>query len=396
MSDDQCPATIYDQGTQMSCALLSGHAGVHVDGRYGWGSSDTTVHLLPNMCRATTNTGLESVTCQKLGGHAGAHVGGGLTWSNVQPLQERGPEQVPEPCGSQWRKFPSGHLVCTREKGHDESHSDGQSAWPQAQKNYQSTNLAGASYEDLIRDLFERIENLEQTSAGGAAVDDMFAPMNRAVVGLQKSAADHQRRLLGLERAQVYGPEPHNFSALQASMTNHTNRALADLGSGLISRLEEVAERITLSLRTDLAAALDRLDPPKPPSCGDPDQAGLYTCELADGHDGRHVNGISTWPNWCGAEHPSLEVACVLVKGHTTGLHQAAPDTRYGRARWADDGAQTERASGPPAAVRCQTQFREGPCLGYAGHDGDCSAVPGEEQLEDPTEDDYPEQNFHS
>lgn len=50
--------------------------------------------------------------------------------------------------------------------------------------------------------------------------------------------------------------------------------------------------------------------------------------------------------------------------------------------------AQTERASGSPAAVRCPTQYREGQCLGYAGHDGECSAVPdtGNSQLEDPSE----------
>lgn len=50
---------------------------------------------------------------------------------------------------------------------------------------------------------------------------------------------------------------------------------------------------------------------------------------------------------------------------------------------------QTELASGSPAAVRCPVRFREGQCLGYAGHDGECAAVPGtaaDYQLEDPGE----------
>lgn len=351
--------------------------------------------------------------CELPAGHTNDHYNGYWAWANVQPLQERGPE--PAYCGV---THPAGHGLgtCNLDHGHDGNHSSGLATWPQARSNYQSTGLAGASYEDLIRDLFERIENLEQTSAGGAATDDMFAAQERRIFQLEE-------RIRGLERAQVYGPEPHNFSALQASMTNHTNRALTDLGSGLTSRLEEVAERITHSLRTDLAVVLDRLDPPKPPSCGAPDQAGLYTCELADGHDGRHVNGISTWPNRCGAEHPSLGVACVLAKGHTTEHRSEEGSVGFGRARWADDGAQTERASGPPAAVRCPTRFREGQCPGYAGHDGDCAAVPDPAEFPecgmDPTNmssagapcalsqghdgscvsgppDDYPEQNFHS
>lgn len=327
MTNDQCgEASSLRDGTMRACELPAGHTNDHYNGYWAW------------------------------------------AWANVQPLQERGPE--PAYCGV---THPAGHGLgtCNLDHGHDGNHSSGLAAWPQARSNYRSDQLTGATIDDLILDLFRRVEQLEQTSAGGAATDDMFATQERRI-------SQSEKRIQGLERAQVYGPEPHNFSALQASMTNHTNRALTELGSGLISRLEEVAERIMLSLRTDLAAALDRLDPPKPPSCGAPDQAGLYTCELVDGHDGRHVNGISTWPNQCGAEHPSLDVACVLVKGHTTGLHRAAPDTRYGRARWADDGAQTQFRERTPAAVRCPTQFREGQCLGYAGHEGECSALPDE------------------
>jgi hypothetical protein len=44
-----------------------------------------------------------------------------------------------------------------------------------------SSALKGAHIDDLIKDLFLRVERLEQTSAGGAAVDDMFAEQSRRI-----------------------------------------------------------------------------------------------------------------------------------------------------------------------------------------------------------------------
>lgn len=344
--------------------------------------------------------------CRLTAGHGGGHSDGSLTWllglePTVTPLQERGPE----PCGSTWRTFPSGHLVCTREKGHDESHSDGRSSWPQAQENYGYTNLAGASYEDLIRDLFRRVEQLEQLAQPTASC---------ASEELRQGLGEVEKRMTRLEQAQVYGPGPHDLSALQASIANHVNQALTDLGSGLDSRFTFLTEalraggrdaerrhRETEGLLNRVAAQiLGELKPVPSVFCGAPDNTGTLRCEKGPDHGGRHQSRNTSWPNPCEQPHPTLDVTCCMVKGHTT-EHLAAYDTRYGRVRWVDgqgqyqdlgtvkdDGAQNERASASPAAVRCPAQFREGQCLGYAGHEGECSALPDprEPQLENPEE----------
>lgn len=282
MSDDQCTATIYDQGTQMSCALLPGHVGVHVDGRYGWGPSDTTVHVLPtrgaeNPCGATLHNGTSSLyVCQREPGHSGDHQDRNFQWNPmVRPLPEKSRE-------AQWED---------------------------------RIRSAGGNRDELILQLFERVEQLEQTSAGGAAVDDMFATMNRARQRLAQGLGEVEKRMTRLEQAQVYGPGPHDLSALQASIKNHINRALADLGAGLGIRLNAMQDVLT----RQQAAVLAQLIPEPEPVT--------------------HVE-------------PGLDYT-------------------------------TERASGSPAAVRCSTRFREGQCLGYAGHDGECSAIQGGEQLED-------------
>lgn len=284
--------------------------------------------------------------------------------------------------------------------GHGGDHQNGQHIWHQAPGNYRSTNLAGASHDDLILDLFRRVEQLEQLARPTASCAS--EELRQGLDNLRKSAADHQRRLLGLEQAQVYGPGPHDLSALQASIANHVNQALTDLGSGFASLVTQQHRETEGSLNRVVAQILGELKPVPPVFCETPDNTGTLHCEKGPDHGGRHQSGNTSWPNPCGAAHPSLDVTCATVKGHTTD-HLAAYDTRYGRVRWADgedqyqnlgtveDGAQTERASGSPAAVRCPAQFREGQCLGYAGHEGECSALPDprEPQLENPEEFDH-------
>lgn len=386
--------------------------------------------------------------CRLTAGHGGGHSDGTLTWllgfePTVTPLQERGPEQPVQWCGD--GSAPVGG-PCSMTLGHEGDHQNGQHIWHQAQGNYRSTNLAGASHDDLIRDLFRRVEQLEQTSAGGAAVDDMFSGVSNALDNhakkitelrvqvrdleqlarptsscaseeLRQGLGEVEKRMTRLEQAQVYGPGPHDLSALQASITNHVNRALTEWGSGFASLLTEQHREMEGLLNRVVAQILGELKPVPPVFCEAPDNTGTLHCEKGPDHDGRHQSGNTSWPNPCKQPHPTLNVTCSTVKGHTT-------EHRSGPVRWVDgqeqyqdlgtvkdngaddlvghpeechgevcvksapDGAQTERASGSPAAVRCPAQFREGQCLGYAGHDGDCSAVPAprEPQLEDPEE----------
>lgn len=352
-----------------------------------------------DQCAATTQTGFGVVRCQLPTEHPEHHTNQQYRWYGGHPEQ-------PTP----WCGDGSGLVggPCVLDLGHAGDHQNG------APKNYGSTNLAGAKHDDLILDLFRRVEQLEQTSASGAATDDMFVDTNRAVQNLMKSVADHQRRLLGLEQAQVYGPSPQDLSVLQASIANHVNQALTDLGSGLDSRFTLLTEALRAGgrdverrhremeglLNRVVAQILGELKPVPPVFCEALDNTGTLYCEEGPDHDGRHQSGNTSWPNPCKQPHPTLGVTCCTVKGHTT-EHLAAYDTRYGRVRWVDgqeqyqdlgtvrdDGAQSERASGSPAAVRCPAQFREGQCLGYAGHEGECSALPDprEPQLEDPEE----------
>jgi len=139
------------------------------------------------------------------------------------------------------------------------------------------------------------------------------------------------------------------------------------------TRITAMLHRIVQTLEDGFARIIERLPAPPPPVCGAPSLAGnsmlTERCELPAGHEGRHREGISTWPN-----RPNQHFEPVAAVTH--------PE-------------YAERVSGSPAPVpassevaRCPTLFREGQCLGYAGHDGDCSALPdsGNPQLEDPSE----------
>lgn len=347
--------------------------------------------------------------CRLTAGHGGGHSDGSLTWllglePTVTPLQERGPEQPTQWCGDGGARVGG---PCSMTLGHEGSHQNGRHTWRHAQENYRSTNLAGAKHDDLIRDLFRRVEQLEQTSASGAATDDMFAAQARKHSHLAQTVGELSKRMTRLEQAQVYGPGPHDLSVLQASIANHVNQALTEFGSQLGILLDGMQGMLAQHISTNTAAVLARLEPaepvPLPVVCEAPDNTGTLHCEKGPGHGGRHQSGNTSWPNPCKQPHPTLGVTCCTVKGHTT-EHLAAYDTRYGRVRWVDgqeqyqdlgtvrdDGAQNERASASPAAVRCPAQFREGQCLGYAGHEGECSALPDprEPQLENQEEFDH-------
>lgn len=217
-----------------------------------------------DQCDATTNTGFDLLNCDLARGHDGPHQCAGYSWPNVQPFQ--------------------------------------------AKQNYSSAALAGAKFEDLFLDLFRRIEQLEQRSASA----EMLAEQARRIDELEK-------RLDTLSR-QTGQPSP---MSVRSTITNHVDRALADLGSGLVSRMAEQHAQISAKLDAMwqvLGAMAPVIDSPAEPAT--------------------HVE-------------PGLDY-------------------------------QTERVSGSPAAVRCPTRFREGQCMGYAGHEGECSSIPGDgSQMED-------------
>lgn len=381
-----------------------------------------------DQCTATTQTGFGVVRCQLPTGHPEHHTNQQYRWYGGYPNSTTSP--VPVCTDTIWVSDEIGTVACSLGQGHATDHVENTTGralhWPlvdrclapdpepvtdRATRHYSSNNLAGVSYEDLIRDLFRRVEQLEQLARPTASC---------ASEELRQGLGEVEKRMTRLEQAPVYGP--HDLSALQASITDHMNRALTEWGSGLASLLTEQHEQTADLFRSiwavlkTMAPVIDALKPDSlRATCGKPDLAGLYHCEEGHGHGGRHRNGTSSWPNPCGATHSPTGTTCIVVKGHTT-EHRSDLRAGSGRVGWTDlamtdigavteaenkeaaqalgldylppDGAQNERASASPAAVRCPAQFREGQCLGYAGHEGECSALPdpGEPQLEDPGE----------
>lgn len=432
---DMCRATTSTGFAVAMCSLQSGHDGQHDDGTYHWPNTAEE-----GRCESVGGwAGSPLARCVFAASHADDHSDGVRVWPNVQSLQERGPERPVQWCGN--GSAPVGG-PCSMTLGHEGDHQNGQHIWHQAQGNYRSTNLAGAKWDDLILDLFRRVEQLEQLARPTASC---------ASEELRQGLGEVEKRMTRLEQAQVYGPGPHDLSGLHASIANHINRALTEFGSQLGIILDGMRDVLSEHISTNTTAVLARLAPVEPVPlrvvCAAPDNTGTLHCEKGPDHGGRHQSGNTSWPNPCRQPHPTLDVTCSTVKGHTTD-HLAAYDPRYGRVRWVDDQeqyrdlgtvkddgaatqalcgaahpvesdrtcirpeghtaahksssrgsvrlvwndepapAQNERASGSPAAVRCPAQFREGQCLGYAGHDGECSAVPGSgsPQLEDPEE----------
>lgn len=279
--------------------------------------------MTDDQCRATTSTGFGVATCYLRAGHTGQHDDGQYHWPNVQSLRAKSREE-------QW----------TERLGD-----------------------AGGNRDELMLRLFERVEALEQGAANGAATDDRFASTNRAVEALMGSVDRLTRRVRDLEKAQVYNTRLRDLSALQASIENHINRALTKFGRETNTQFERLNGAICAvnddaqQQYTDMVAKLNSIWKVLAAMAPIMDTLG------SAGHEG--VTDLTGHPEEC---HGEVCVKCVKC------------------VKPVPDGAQTERASGSPAAVRCPERFREGQCLGYAGHDGDCSAVADGEQLEDPIE----------
>jgi hypothetical protein len=118
--------------------------------------------------------------------------------------------------------------------------------------------------------LTSRLDNLEQTSAGGAATDDMFAAQSRRIGQLE-------------ERLRVLSAA-HDTDADMEPSEEH---------------------RSVIQLLTEIR---DRLPEPAPPACGAPDAFDTHRCEQPAGHTDRHRDGVTTWPN-----HQAVAAACGLV-----------------------------------------------------------------------------------
>lgn len=262
-----------------------------------------------------------------------------------------------------------GMVGCWLAKGHVGDHIENDTGralcWPdvgptpdpqpvtdRSTRHYGSNDLAGVNRDDLTHNLFKRVEQLEQSSADAAATDDMFLTLNRTVDHLESYLGEVERRMTVLEGLVSGTDLNRQFERL--------NGAICTVNGEAQERYVDVSAKLDSIWRVlaVMAPIIDSLKPaPLKVICGAPDLNGHYVCERDPGHDGRHGGSIYSWSA------------------------TPAPDP-------------AERASGSP--VQCPTQFREGQCLGWAGHDGECSAVTGSgnPQLEDP--DDYPEQNFHS
>lgn len=236
--------------------------------------------------------------------------------------------------------------------------------------------LTGRRHDDLFYELFSRLAALEQGRyADGPATDDLFSAHARDLRALDE-------RMTRLEEAfrPALPRRDRDLSALRAALYELTEVVIART-----SETNRLLERIA-----------DSVAPIVEPMCGEPDHISQLMCELVAGHEGRHAAGISSWPVRCAEPHPDgSDRTCALPRGHR---HDHSDSSALGHRWWHNDaepvthvepGADyAERASGSPAPVRCVTQFREGQCLGYAGHDGECSAVPdsGSPTPEEPSE----------
>jgi hypothetical protein len=444
MSDDRCgEASTLGDGTPASCTLPITHTGNHHDNglMWNWPPADD------RCAEVGGHPGEPLKQCLKRSGHITAHDNGSALWDIVPPDQCTANTRTKH--GTAWCQLATGHpehhtnqayrwydarcpavtfvnsdtgmVSCSLREGHSGDHIENDTGralhWPvkpgvpdpepvtdRATHHYSSNDLAGANRDDLLRDLFKRVEQLEQSSAGGAATDDMFAATNRAIERLASGLGEVERRMTALEGLMsgtdlnrqferlngaictVNGEAQERYEgadararSLQSALMDHTNRSLAQFGRELEGLLNRVVAQI-----------LGELKPPLKVICGEPALHGPDVCELDPGHDGRHYCGTLTWPREaCGATHPvESGRTCVRPAGHTA-AHKSSSREDV-RLVWNDEPVperQEERASGSPAPARCPSQFREGQCLGYAGHDGECSALPGSNgQLEDPAE----------
>lgn len=329
-----------------------------------------------DQCPATTQTGFGVVRCQMPPGHPEHHTNQSYRWYGGYPDSHTPP--VPACTDTIWVSDEIGTVTCSRGQGHRGDHAESTTGrelrWPlvgpvpvpetvtnEPTRHYGSNDLAGVNRDDLIHNLFKRVEQLEQSSADGAATDDMFKTASRAVERLASGLDEIERRMTALERRA----SPTRADQLMNTQFERLNGAICQVNGDAQQRNQAMVDRLK-AMWDVLAAMAPIIDSLKPALlkviCGAPDGSGEIVCGRDQGHDGRHMANGFSWPA------------------------KPVPD-------------QAEHASGSP--VQCPTQFREGQCLGYAGHDGECSAVDGSgnpqmEGHEEFSGDDYPEQNFHS
>jgi hypothetical protein len=333
-----------------------------------------------DQCPATTQTGFGVVRCQMPPGHPEHHTNQSYRWYGGYPESTTPP--VPT-CGAlTWVSDEFGAVLCSRQQGHGGDHAESTTGrelrWPLADpipgpepvtneptRHYGSNDLAGVSRDDLIHNLFKRVEQLEQSSADGAATDEMFLTTNRTMDHLASGLGEIERRMTALERLVSGTDLNRQFERL--------NGAICTVNGEAQERHQEICAglKFILDVLATMAPVIDSLKPaPLKVICGAEELHGMdhCPCKLDAGHDGHHYCGTVAWPN-----HQAPDMT-----GH--------PEECHGEVCVKPSPAQAERASGSP--VQCPTQFREGQCLGWAGHHGECSAVKGSgnPQMEDPAE----------
>jgi hypothetical protein len=399
-ADDQCAEVGGRPGEPLTqCAKMAGHVTAHDNGAVMWPVSQGAGQ--DDQCTATTQTGFGVVRCVGEAGHVGRHMDrSAYIWHDTPAVQCTATTFVNSDVGM---------VACSLTEGHAGDHIENDTGralcWPDlppvapdpgpVTSRYSSDKLAGANRDDLIRNLFERIEQLEQTSANARAVDHMFGSTNRAAERLAGGLGEIERRMTALEGLGTKDPKAlgHVVVGVQ-QLSRRMDRAMTDLAMGFQERHQETGARLQdiWHVLSAMMPIIENLKPaPVKVICGAPALHGPDVCDLDSGHEGRHYCGNTTWPQAsCGAPHPvELGVTCIRPRGHTA-AHKSSSRGDV-RLVWNDEPApaQEERASGSPAPVRCPSQFREGQCLGYAGHDGECAAVPGtaaDYQLEEPAE----------
>lgn len=178
-----------------------------------------------------------------------------------------------------------GPAICADVIGHSGDH--GAMWWPKGHAVPEEVTTGHARPAVPLADLQRRVENLEQTSASGAAVDDILADFRSAL-------GEVEERMTTLEG-------------------KFTARGPADMDS--ITRTNHRVEIIQL-----LAEIRDRLPEPPAPECGSqrPGSSPAEFCSETGEHT-RHRHGTSTWPFQC--ESVNGDLACYHSRGHL-GMHQ--------------------------------------------------------------------------
>lgn len=158
--------------------------------------------------------------------------------------------------------------------------------------------------------LTRRLENLEQTSAGGAATDDMFAAQSRRLDALEDRLVSGERlgdivNLLTEIRDRLPAPPPEPCGSISPNQLYECDQPIGHAGRHEFSD--------NGSYRNSWP------DAPGSRRCRDQlTIGGTIRCTLLDGHDGVHQNATqgARWPNPC-----REDAMCKLSAGHP-GTHQ--------------------------------------------------------------------------